>query len=110
MLWNVSIPMLAMNGAGRGSSPPQAITPTSLPHLLDDGYDLSACNAQAGIRTVQELLGHTEVNTTMIYTHVLNRRGRGVRSPMDGLAFGRGRPDSDYAGQPIPTTLDSEGP
>ncbi|MBN1379605.1 MAG: integron integrase [Gammaproteobacteria bacterium] len=45
-------------------------------HMLDSGYD---------IRTVQELLGHSNVQTTMIYTHVLNRGGRGVISPVDQL-------------------------
>jgi integron integrase len=44
-------------------------------HLLESGYD---------IRTVQELIGHSDVKTSMVYTHVLNRGGRGVRSPLDG--------------------------
>jgi site-specific recombinase XerD len=49
-------------------------------HLIEDGYDIS--------RTVQELLGHRDVRTSMIYTHVLNKGGSGVRSPINALSGG----------------------
>ena len=48
-------------------------------HMLENGYD---------IRTVQELLGHSDVRTTMIYTHALNRGAKDVVSPLDGILGG----------------------
>ncbi len=74
-----SVVQKAVKAAARSAGIVKKVGPHTLrhcfaTHLLEDGYD---------IRTVQELLGHANVKTTMIYTHVLNKGGQGVRSPLD---------------------------
>ncbi|MGI9333047.1 MAG: integron integrase, partial [Gammaproteobacteria bacterium] len=87
------LPVSAQRAVKRAVREAGIVKPASC-HTLRHSFATNLLNSGYDIRTVQELLGHRDVSTTMIYMHVLNRGGRGVRSPLDSDQAVQCQPDS----------------